>query len=174
MPPFENTSSASGPGPLIPDGLQLYKTFNAFLIAWANLASQYMPSAMEDMASLPLEQSIYFTEPFSGLFVIRTTREFEKYLVELESGKKAVKNFHDRGLFLEMTVLYWHRLALNLWKVDMRTVTPGILRASVPLDWPDRKPDSMCTLFAKDFPLEMRLWSSVSEKEMHRWKSPKK
>jgi hypothetical protein len=157
-----------------PTALELHGAFNQFLIGWANLSAQYLERGVEEMSALPLEQSIYFPEPFSGLLAVRSTREFEKCLVELETGQEPGKDYHEKGLFLEMAVLYWHKLALKMWKLDTRTLQPAILKSSVPLDWPDRRPDTACMVFVKNFPLEILLWNSISEREMEYWKKPKK
>jgi hypothetical protein len=154
----------------IPDTIQLYHQFNQFLIRWTNQESKYVGMRMENHSPLPNEQSILFSEPFKGLLVIRSTLSLEKFLVGLATGRKAGKNFHKMGIFTEMTVLFWHSLALQLWRVDTRTIAPAIMRPSVPADWPDRKADSACTVFIKDHPLELRLWAEVSEREIQTWK----
>ena len=125
---------------------------------------------MEDMAHLPLEQGIFFFEPVDGIFVIRSTTELEKYLVKLATGKKPGRDFQKQGIFLEMAVLFWHLLVSQVWQLDTRTLKPAMLRVSLPLNWPDRKPDSACTVFIRDFPLEIRLWVKLSPEEVTNWK----
>jgi hypothetical protein len=164
----DTDKSSSGPV-LIPDAIKLFNVLNQFLIRWANLSAQYVSMPMEDLSSLHLEQGIYFFEPFEGIFVIRSTKAFEKYLVELATGKKPGRNFHEKGIFLEMAVLFWHLLVSQVWRLDTRTLKPARLKVSVPVDWPDRKPDSACTVFIKDFPLEIRLWAHLSPEEKKRW-----
>jgi hypothetical protein len=61
---------------------------------------------MEDMSSLPVEQGLYFFEPVEGVFVVRSTKEFEKFLVKLATGKKPGRDYQKKGIFLEMTVLF--------------------------------------------------------------------
>jgi len=168
----ENPPSHSSPsGPvLIPDGIKIYNVLNQFLIRWANEAPRYVPMSMEDMSSLPVEQGIFFFEPLDGILVIRSTKDFEKFLVKLATGKKAGRDYQKKGIFLEMTVLFWHLLVSQVWRLDTRILKPAMLKASVPLDWPDRKPDSACTVFIKDFPLEIRLWVHLTPQEIHHWK----
>ncbi len=160
--------------PIPPTSIELYNVFNPFLIRWANLSAQYVPMRMEDMAALPLEQSIFFSQPMNGLLVVRSRKDFEKLLAEASPRQKSKNSTHPSGLFLEMSVLFWHFMVMKTWKADTRTLSPAVLKSSVPLDWPDRKPDSACTVFIKDFPIEIRLWAAVSEEEMKSWKKPKK
>lgn len=160
----------SAPPVKVPDPIQLFKQFNEFLIRWMNQECKYVGMRMEDLSFLTQEQSVLFSEPFKGLLVTRGSVELEKYLVGLATGRKAGRNFHKMGLSTQMTVLFWHSLALQSWRVDTRTIEPAILRPSVPADWPDRKPDSACTVFIKDHPLEIRLWAGMDEKEIATWK----
>jgi len=170
---LEKSSSAGDFKPtIIPDSIQIYNIFNQFLIRWANQESKYVSMRMEDLSPLSLEQGIFYFEPFEGILVIRSTRAFEKFLVELSSGKKAGKDFHKKGIFLEMVVLFWHLFVSQVWRLDTRVIKPAMLKASVPVDWPDRKPDSACTLFIKDHPLEIRLWAKVTPEETKSWKKP--
>ncbi|HEY5038652.1 MAG TPA: hypothetical protein VIJ93_06220 [bacterium] len=168
------SDSNSQPTPLhsqvVPKPFELFETFNLFLIKWANLAAQFVTAPMEDMASLPVEQGLLFYEPYQGFMVVRSTKAYEKYLVELWTGKKSTKDSQKHGLFMEMAVLFWHLLVLKLWRLDSRTLKPAILKETVPLDWPDRKPDSICMVFIKEFPLEIRFWAHLSEDEMKGWK----
>lgn len=154
----------------VPDTIQLYNVFNQFLIRWTNQESKYVGMRMEDLSPLPVEQSILFSEPFNGLLVVRGTLGLEKFLVGLATGRKVGKNFHKMGIFTEMSVLFWHSLALQVWRVDTRTIEPAILRPSYPSDWPDRSPSSSCTVFVKEHPLEIRLWAQMSENEIGTWK----
>ena len=173
MSELEKSSSTGDIKPvLIPDSVQIYNIFNQFLIRWANQESKYVSMRMEDLSPLPLEQGIFFFEPFEGILVVRTVRTFEKFLAELSSGKKAGKRFRDQGLFLELVVLFWHLFVSQVWRLDTRVIQPALLKASAPLDWPDRKPDSACTIFIKDIPLEIRLWARVTPEETKTWKKP--
>jgi hypothetical protein len=153
----------------LPSSLSLFRVLNQFLIRWAKLTPQYVNAAMEDMSPLPLEQSIFFSGPLDGLMVIRSTREFEKFLVETLIGDKSERPLHKKGLFLEMTVLFWHQLVLQTWRKDSRTLPPALLKNSVPIQWPDRKPYSVCTVFIQHIPLEIRLWAPLSEDEKKAW-----
>ncbi len=155
--------------PAVPTSLELYNLFNPFLARWTNLCAQYVATPMEDVSHLPLEQAVYFRSPVEGLLVLRSTLALEKHLVELATGESARRDFHAKGLFMEMTVLFWHFLLLKAWQEDSRALPPARLKSSVPRDWPDRKPDSACTLFIKDFPLEIRLWVAASEEELASW-----
>lgn len=127
---------------------------------------------MDDISPLHLEQGIYFFEPFEGVLVIRTLETFEKVLSELSGGKKSLKDPRSKGLFLELVVLFWHLFVSQIWRLDTRTIKPALLKASIPQDWPDRKPDSACTVFIKDLPLEIRLWVRVTPAETKTWKKP--
>jgi hypothetical protein len=174
-PPENNSNNPSDPTPVyaIPQPLQVFETFNTFLIRWANQTAKFETSPTEDMvASLPLEQGILFRDPFAGMMVIRSAGDFEKFLEELVSGKKPGKEFDSKRneLFLEMTVLFWHLFVFSAWRLDSRRLQAAILKPTVPLDWPDRKPDTFCRLFIKGFPLEILLWSYLSENEMRNWK----
>lgn len=153
--------------------LELFDLFNRFLIRWANEAAQWAGMDTEDVSYLPLEQSILFKEPFTGLIVLRSTQGLEEYLASEFARKKNAKPPHSKGLFLEMTVLFWHELILKMWKVDARKLSPALFKASAPVHWPDRKADAFCTVFIKDFPLEIRLWTDVTADEMEPWKRSK-
>jgi hypothetical protein len=167
LPDFETPSQV-----FLPSALDLYRVFNQFMIKWANLSPQYVNATMEDLSPLPLEQSIFFPEPLGGLLVVRSTRDFEKFLVESIIAKKAERPLHKKGLFLELTVLFWHHLVMQTWSLDTRKLPPAVLKSSVPAQWPDRKPDSVCTVFIRHIPLEIRFWSHLSPEEGKAWKKP--
>jgi hypothetical protein len=156
----------------IPDAVQIFNIFNQFLIRWANQESKYVSMRMEDLSPLTLEQGIFFFEPFEGVLVVRTKETFEKVFSELSGGKKSLKDPHEKGLFLELVVLFWHLFVSQIWRLDTRTIKPALLKASIPQDWPDRKPDSACTVFIKDVPLEILLWVRVTPEETKTWKKP--
>lgn len=130
--------------------------------------------SMDDISPLHLEQGIYFFQPFEGVLVVRTRDHFENFLKELSGGKKVSKDSRSEGLFLELVVLFWHLFVSQIWRLDTRTIKPAILKTSAPVDWPDRKPDSACTVFIKDLPLEIRLWANVTPEETRAWKKPKR
>lgn len=159
------------PGSLpLPDAIQIFNIFNQLLIRWANQESKYVKINMDDISPLGLEQGIYFFEPFEGILVVRTMEHFEKFISELSGGKKAAKDSGSKGLFLELVVLFWHLFTSQTWKLDTRTIQPALLKSSIPKDWPDRNPDSACTIFIKDIPLEIRLWAKVTPEEAKAWK----
>jgi hypothetical protein len=154
----------------IPSPIVLFNVFNQFLIRWANQECRYIDLKTEDLSPLTLEQGILFFEPFQGIFVVRSTLALERFLVELATGKKAGRKAHEKGIFLEMSVLFWHMFVSQQWRLDTRILKPAILKASAPVDWPDRKPTSMCTVFVKNNPLEIRIWADVTEAEAALWR----
>ncbi len=143
----------------IPSALDLHRIFNQLLIRRANRSAQLFQSPMEDLAPLGAEQSIYFYEPFAGLLVLRTSEDFDRFLQD-----------EALGSLLELTVLFYHQLFKNAWNLDTRKTKPALFKRSIPLDWPDRRFNSGCTLFVKDFPVEIRLWAPVSEPEIEKWR----
>lgn len=161
---------SSGTPPRFPDSLKLFEAFNQFLIHWANLSAQYLSHPPEDDAALPEEYSILFSNPFPGLLVVRGTRGLEGLLTEAVAGKGASPGRADKGILVEMIVLFWHWLARMSWGVDTRKMEPATLRASVPADWPDRKPGTHCLVFIQDHPLEIRCWSELTPIEVEAWR----
>ncbi len=153
----------------LPSSPELFGVFNQFLINWLNCACEYVISPMEDHSVLPLEQSVLFSKPFGGLMVVRSQLGFEKFLTELATGKKTTKGIQKNGWFLAMTVLFWHLLVSQKWGMDSRKLPAALLKPTVPLDWPDRKPDSACTVFIKGFPVEIRLWNNLGPGEIKAW-----
>lgn len=147
----------------LPSSLDLYRVFNQWLVRRVNFSAQYFSAPLEDMSPLPVEQSIYFSEPLEGLLVVRSTKTFER-LLESASGAS----------FLEMTFLYYHRLFLDIWKLDTRNLKPALFKASVPVAWPDRKPNVACTAFVEDSPVEIRFWASLSKDEVEHWGKAKR
>jgi len=164
----------SSSGFFLPPPHELYRLFSQFLKRWADLSARHVGGSGQDIAHLPLEQGILFHEPLKGLLVVRSTADYEKHIVELATGQKPDGNFHEQGLFLEMTVLFWHHLVDQLWHQDTRKLLPAILRASVPAEWPDRKPDSDCMALVREFPLEVRLWVGLSPEETEYWRKTRK
>src|SRR5579883_418431 len=98
----------------IPNSMGLHRIFNQMLIRRYNLSAQYFSAPLEDMSPLAVEQSIYFSEPAEGLLVVRTSRLFEKFL-ESEAQES----------FLELTILFFHQLVLDAWKLDTRSLKPA-------------------------------------------------
>ncbi len=171
MENFTSDNSNPGQGPVnIPDEIKVYNIFNQFFIRWANQETKYAKLSPDEIPPLDIEQGIYFFEPFEGILVIRSTKEFEKFLTELACGKKAGKDFQKLGLYLEMVVLFWHLFVSQIWRLDTRVIKPAILKKSIPADWPDRKADSGCTVFIKSFALEIRLWANLTAEEKNPWK----
>ncbi len=146
----------------IPSALDLHRIFNRLLIRRANLAAQLFQSPMEDLAPLGAEQSIYFSEPLAGLLVLRSSENFDSFL----QGESL-------GSLLELTVLFHHQLFKEVWRLDTRKTKAALFKRSIPLQWPDRRFNTGCTLFVKDFPLEIRLWAPVTEEEMEKWRKSK-
>lgn len=153
----------------LPSSLDLFQSLNQFLLQWADLAPQFVSAKMEDMAPLPKEQSLFFSQPLNALLILRSMPEFEKFLNQKLMGFPQDQRRSPSELFLEMTVLFWHRLLMQFWRVDSRTLPPAILKRSVPVQWPDRKPDSSCTVFIQQFPVEVRLWKIEGEVEGKPW-----
>lgn len=147
----------------IPTSMELHRILNQMLIRRYNLSAQYFGAPLEDVSPLPVEQSICFSDPTEGLLVVRGTRLFEKFL-ETEAQES----------FLELTVLFFHQFFLDAWKLDTRQLKAACFKSSAPVAWPDRKPDSSCTAFIKESPLEVRLWVPVSDEEMENWRAFRK
>lgn len=143
----------------IPSSTELHRILNQMLIRRYNLSAQYFGAPLEDMSPLPVEQSICFSEPKEGLLVMRSSRLFEKFLDD-----------EVKESFLELAILFYHQLFQDAWKLDTRKLKAALFKASAPAAWPDRKPDSSCTVFVKDSPLEIRLWTPVSGEEMENWR----
>ena len=168
----EETLSSNGTGYTMPTSVELSDFFNEFINKWAKLNSEYFSWPGESPDYLPLEEGVFFSEPFKGLLVLRSSKDFGAFLEEENTGSQ--KEEHKRmGLFVELAVLFWHKFAQRFLKVDSRRVTPAILRACVPVNWPDRKPQSACVVFINGFPLEIRLWTDVTEEEIQNWKMPR-
>ena len=155
----------------LPDPDRLYELFNHFLISWANLEARFMGPPLEDWPALPLEQGIFFHGPFEGLLVARSTESLEGILQEVSTGKRDTAPPPSKRLFVEMTVLYWHNLLMQTWRLDTRNLEPAVLKATLPRQWPDRKPDSGCVLMVREIPLEIRLWAYLSPSEIQSWGS---
>ncbi len=152
----------------IPSSKELFNFLQDFLTRRCNLPAEPVNWEPEGLADLPLEKSISFSEPFQGLLVIRSDRRFDNFLEEsAHSGKIPPVR---RDVFLEMTVLIWHFFIQKFWKLDSRRITPGSIQSSLPIQWPDRPPQSACMAFVKGHPFEMRLWANLTEEEIRRWK----
>jgi hypothetical protein len=158
----------------LPSELEFHISFNGFINRWARLSAQHFSLSHEDIAHLPLEQSICFPEPFEGLLVVRSRDDFGKLLCELNEEKTPSDPVKKREYFLEMTVLFWHQLFLDLWRLDTRKLKQALFKNSIPLDWPDRNPQSSFGTLINNIPLEVRLWSDITDGERDFWKRPKR
>ncbi len=163
---FNNSSFSS---PKTPTSSELYDFFNPFLLKWLKLPSQKVEIVDDDIQTLPNEHSLLFTQPVTGILVIRTSEEFGIGLAKLAKIKDIP---HD--LFMEMIVLFWHRFVSHFWAMDSRTFPAGMLKKSLPKHWPDRKPDSHLVVFVIQQPIEIRLWFNLTETDRERWKKPSK
>lgn len=152
----------------IPSSKELFGFLREFLTHRANLPAEPVNWEPEGLADLPLEKSILFSEPFLGLLVIRSNRSFDNFLEESAHPDKGSPVRRD--VFLELTVLIWHFFIQKFWKLDSRKITPASIQSSLPIQWPDRPPQSACMAFVKSHPFEMRLWTHLTEAEIHRWK----
>ncbi len=152
----------------MPSSKELFEFLKDFLTRRCNLPAEPVNWEPEGLADLPLEKSILFSEPFPGLLAVRSDRRFDDFLEEsAHSGKLPPVR---RDVFLEMTVLIWHFFIQKFWKLDSRKITPASIQSSVPIQWPDRQPQSACMAFVKSHPFEMRLWNRLTEEEIRRWK----
>ena len=146
----------------MPSSMDLHRILNQLLIRRANLSAQYFNAPLEDVTPLPVEQSFYFSDPMEGLLVVRSTKIFEELLETHE------------GSFLELSVLFYHQLFREAWGLDTRVLKAVLFKRSIPLTWPDRKPDSSCMVFIKESPLEIRLWTPITAREAEIWRKSKK
>ncbi len=153
----------------VPSHKELFEFLKEFLTRRANLPVEPVNWAPEGLADLPLEKSILFSEPFQGLLVIRSNRNFGRFLEEAFHADKDTAAQGD--VFIELTVLIWHYFNKQFWKLDSRKITPSIIRSSLPIQWPDRNPRSACMAFVKGCPFEVRLWNKLTETEISRWKT---
>ncbi len=165
MSQFDSPDEVPSSLPKIPTSSELYDFFNPFLLNWLKLPSQKVDIPDDDIQTLPNEHSLLFTQPMTGILVLRTSDEFGKGLAKLAKIKDIP---HD--LFMEMIVLFWHRFVSRFWSLDSRTLPAASFKKSIPKNWPDRKPDSLLMVFVIQQPVEIRLWFNLSETETERWK----
>jgi hypothetical protein len=117
-----------------------------------------------------LEEGILFSEPTSGLLIIRATENFRRYLLN-EFERKQKEDHPSKGeIFMEMTVLFWHLFARKYFQLDSRKMAPAVLRSSIPIDWPDRNPQSSAMIMVKGNPMELRLWTGLTPEEITRFR----
>jgi hypothetical protein len=155
---------------VIPTDDELYQCFFSFLRRWSKLDAQWVGRPLDDTPPLRLERGLLFSDPLRGMLVIRTSMNFDDLLYEIVNRSKNPSDSPD--LFIEMVILFWHRFVSDFWKKDTRTLKPVLFKATVPIDWPDRRPDSATLVFVKNIPLEIRLWAPLSQDEILSWKKP--
>ncbi len=153
----------------IPTSKELYEFFDVFFQKWAKIPSDYFSWPEEGPLPFPMEEGILFSQPLNGLIVVRTSLDFGNLLTELAQERKQDESKRN-ALFTEMTVLFWHKFAMKFWQLDSRRITPAILRHCVPAEWPDRKPQSACLAFVKEYPVEIRLWTGLTDQEIQAWR----
>ena len=150
----------------IPTQIELYDFFNRFMGDWLKVSSQRVDRDEDDIPYLPNERSLLFSQPTSGVLVIRTSEEFGKALKKL-----AEANDSHSDLFVEMTVLFWHRFVSKFWGMDSRNLAPALFKKSLPKQWPDRKTDVFLSVFVLNQPIGIRLWTHLTDAEIKRWKN---
>jgi len=160
------TTEPPKPSFKLPNSLELYDFFNTFIQKWLKLAASRVEHADDDIQTLPNEHGLLFQEPLTGILVIRTSEDFGKGLARLAQTKEI-----DHDLFVEMIVLFWHRFVSTYWGKDSRLLPPALFKKSVPKHWPDRKPDSHLLVFVIQQPVEVRIWTHLTEAEIERWKT---
>ncbi len=163
---MENEKTSDSP--VVPTDDELFQCFFSFLKRWSKLEAQWAGRPPEDTPSLELERGLLFTDPLKGMMVLRAAKDFENLLQEIRPGSK--RSFDSPELFIEMVVLFWHQFARDFWKRDTRTLKPVLFKATVPVDWPDRRPSSASLVFVKNLPLEIRIWAPLSLDETQHWK----
>lgn len=150
----------------VPTPDDLYDFFNSVIYRWLKLPSKKVASVDTDIQALPNEEGFLFSEPSTGILVLRTSEAFGEGLARLAKTREVP---HD--LFMEMIVVFWHQFVGKFWQLDSRTLPPLLFKKSVPRHWPDRKPDSQLTVFILEQPVELRLWVDLTAEEMVRWKT---
>ncbi len=154
----------------IPSSKELYEFFNQFLIRWANLTGEYISWQQETLLPMGLEEGILFSEPTTGLLILRATENFRRYLLNEFERKQKDEHPYKGEIFMEMTVLFWHLFAKKYFQLDSRKMTPAILRTSIPADWPDREPQAASLIMVKGNALELRLWIGLEQRDILRFR----
>jgi hypothetical protein len=157
----------------IPTSRELFEFFEKFLVRWANVACEYIPWAPETLLPMGLEEGILFSEPTSGLLVIRASENFRRYLLDEFDRKQKGAASPKNEIFLEMTVLFWHLFVNQYFHMDSRRMTPALLRTSIPADWPDREPQAAALIMVKGNPMELRLWTGLQPSDITRFRRAK-
>ncbi len=169
------SSAASGPelSPVkIPNTQELYDFFQPLLKSWTGLSAQNAIGVDDEVQPLSLERGLMFTQPSTGILVIRTAAEFEALLQKAATGGKPPSI--PRDVFVELFILFWHRFVSKFWGLDSRKLPPASFKKSIPRDWPNRRPDASLVVFVENYPLAVRLWAPVTEAEMNHWRNPVK
>jgi hypothetical protein len=172
----ENIPEPPAPGQVpfqTPSSRELFEFFEQFFIRWANLSVEYISGSVETVLPMGLEEGILFSEPTSGLLVIRASENFRHYLLDEYERKQKGAQPVKSEIFLEMTVLFWHIFARRYFQMDSRKMAPAVLRSSLPVDWPDREPQTITQMMVKGNPLELRLWTGLNPGEITRFRRSK-
>jgi len=165
-------SNAETPAPAyqVPSSQELYSFFNEFLIRWANLTGEHVSWGADTILPMGLEEGILFSEPASGLLVLRATENFRRYLLNELERKQKDANPAKKEIFIEMTVLFWHLFARKYFLLDSRKMAPVVLRSSIPMDWPERDPQASAMIMVKGNALELRFWIGISQADINRFR----
>jgi hypothetical protein len=156
----------------VPTSQELYEFFKEFLSKWSGLLAQPINISDDDIHFLPLEMGLMFFEPRIGILVIRSSDHFESILEKSATAGKARET--KLGFFTEVVVLFWNRFVTKFWGMDSRKLTQALFKKSIPLDWPNRKPNAAVAVFIEKELLEIRLWTPLLEGEMENWKKSRK
>jgi hypothetical protein len=158
--------------PKVSTAQESYELFKDFLSKWSGLAMQPVEKGDDEIPNLSLELGLMFFEPRTGILVVRSTEAFETLLEKSASTGKPRET--RMGFFVEIVVLFWNRFVSKFWGLDSRKLPQAIFKKSIPLDWPNRKPDAVVTVFVEKELLEIRLWTPLLEGEMENWKKSRK
>src|SRR5258708_9965099 len=158
--------------PKVPTNPELREFFMEFLSKWSGLSAQRVDINYEEIPNLPLELGLMFFEPRIGILVLRASDNFEALLEKSSSGTKARET--KLGFFTEVVVLFWNRLVSKFWGLESRKLKQALFKKSIPLDWPNRKPDAALDFFVEKELVEIRLWSPLSEGGMENLKKSRK
>ena len=168
--------SAESPTPLsqlkIPSTSELLEIFNHLLGKWVGMSAKLAAGMEDEVHHLPLEMGLMFSQPLSGILVIRTTADFGSYLQKTVRKGQAMPGLKE--VFMELFILFWHRFVAAFWNLDSRKLPPSLFKQSIPLDWPGRKSDVLLQVFVEDYPLVIRLWAPIVEEEIKHWRDSKR
>jgi hypothetical protein len=156
----------------VPTDQELYDFFKEFLSKWSGLPMKRIDGGEDEVPSLPLELGLMFFEPRTGILVVRASDNLETLLEKSSSHGKARET--RLGFFTEVVVLFWNAFVSRFWGMDSRKLKQALFKKSIPLDWPNRKPNATITATIDKELLEIRLWTPLSEGEMENWKRSRK